>query len=113
MKVINVFECYYEANGTFNGVLRRGANVQLVATSDAGEVVYEVAVSFFPHEDDEDFRISYDACFQKELYRARGRRSKKREEEYLKTLFDIAGSLAAEQGAKIYFDRPLIEPRRG
>ena len=113
MKVINVYERYFEAEGTFHGAPRRGVNVQLVATSDAGEVFYEVVVSFFPHEEPDDFRISYDACFSKEIYRAHGRRSKKREVDFLEELQKNADDLAKENGGRIFWDKPLIDERRG
>ena len=110
---VNVYERYFEAAAEFNSIERRAANVQLVASGEAGEIVYEVCVSFFPHEDPEDFRISYDACFSREIYRAKGRRSRKREALFLASLFDTAAELAFGQGAKIFFDRPLINERRG
>ena len=76
---INVYSQYFEAQGDFNGVERRGALVLLISDSEAGTISYRAAVSFFPHRDAEDFSVSYDAFFEKELYRASGRRSRKRE----------------------------------
>ncbi len=72
--VINVYEQYFAAEAIFSGVERRGALVMLISDSEAGAICYKAAVTFFPHRDDEDFAVSYDACFEKELYRAPGRR---------------------------------------
>ena len=62
MKVIDVFTCYYGATASVNDRDRHAAVVKLTATSDAGMITYEYSVSFFPHDDPEDFAISYDAC---------------------------------------------------
>lgn len=113
MATINVYEQYFKAEGTFNGVERRAVNVMLVSDSEAGNIRYELALSFFPHKSDDDFAISYDAWFSKVLYEASGRRSKKREETLLATLREEADKLAAENGASIFWDAPLIEARRG
>ena len=111
MATINVYEQYFKADGTFNGVKRRAVNVMLV--SEAGNIRYELALSFFPYRTEDDFAISYDAIFSKVLYEAAGRRSKKREETLLATLREEADKLAAENGASIFWDAPLIEARRG
>ena len=113
MATINVYEQYFKAEGTFNGVERKAANVLLISDSEAGHIRYEVAVSFFPHRADDDFAISYDAFFSKILFEGTGRRSRKREEGLLKTLSEEADKLAAENCATIFWDKPLIEPRRG
>ena len=83
MSPINVYERYYAAKAEFNGVPRHGALVMLVADSDAGNIKYEAAVTFFPHNDEEDFAVSYDAYLSKVLYEAKGRRSKKREQSLM------------------------------
>lgn len=113
MKVINVYEQYFGARLEYNGVLRRGAKVMLISTSDAGTILYEAAVSFFPHADEEDFCVSYDAYFSKELFSARGRRSKKREQVLLESLREEIDALALEQGGEVLWDEPLGEARRG
>ena len=113
MKVIDVFSSYYAAKGKFNGVARHGAVVKLTATSDAGNISYDYSVSFFPYDDPEDFRISYDAEFSKTAYSARGRRSAKREKELLAALREEIDGLAAANGGKVYWEKPLIEERRG
>ena len=113
MKEIDVYEQYFSAQLVFNDVERHGAKVMLIATSDAGTIRYEAAVSFFPHVDEEDFAVSYDAYFSKELYSANGRRSKKREEALLPGLQAEIDALAAEQGGEVHWDKPLGEARRG
>ena len=109
---INVYSQYFEAQGVFSGVERRGALVLLVSDSEAGNISYRAAVSFFPHRDEEDFAVSYDACFEKELYRAAGRRSRKREAALLETLPAEIDALATEHGATVLWDRPLSDVRR-
>ena len=113
MKVINVYDQYFSARCTFNGVERRGARVLLIATSEDGMIRYEAAVSFFPHQDDEDFAVSHDAYAAKELYGAKGRRSKKREAEYLEAIRAHADELAESVGGIIDWDKPLREARYG
>lgn len=110
---INVYSQYFAAEGTFSGVERKGALVLLVSDSEAGNISYKAAVSFFPHRDDEDFAVSYDAYFEKELYRAAGRRSRKREAALLEKLRDEIDGLAAENGAAVLWDKPLNEARLG
>lgn len=113
MKVINVYERYFEAECTANGIPRRAADVMLTATSEEGTIRYEAAVSFFPFRDPEDFLISSDAYYSKELYFAKGRRSKKREEGYLKIFEAVINELAQAAGGKVFWDKPLIPERRG
>ena len=111
--VINVYDRYYRGNCVFNGVERRGVRVLLIADSEAGSIRYEAAVSFFPHRDPEDFAVSYDAYAAAELYSAKGRRSRQREEKLLETLREQADVLAAGLGGSIQWDSPLGEARRG
>ncbi len=113
MKVIDVYAQYFAGECVYNEVERRGASVKLTATSDSGEITYVVSVSFFPHSDPEDFGISYDAYAEKELYRGKGRRSKKREAAMLETVRPEFDSLASELGGTIDWEQPLIEARRG
>lgn len=110
---INVYSQYFAASGSFFGTERRGALVLLVSDSEAGVISYRAAVSFFPHRDEEDFAVSYDACFEKELYHAPGRRSRKREAALLESLRSVVDALAAEHDAAIDWTRPLGEARRG
>jgi hypothetical protein len=112
MDPLNVYDQYFEAECEFNGTMRHAAQVMLIATSQSGRIKYEVGVNFFPHEDPEDFRISYDAYQSLEVYEAAGRRSKKREEVFMQSLRENADALASEMGGKIFWDRPLNEARR-
>ena len=107
--VINVYAQYFKADAAFSGVQRNGALVMLISDSEAGSITYKAAVSFFPHRDEEDYAISYDAYAAKVLYQASGRRSKKREAEFLPNIPTYADEAAAELGGKIHWDRPLRE----
>lgn len=111
--VINVYSQYFGADGTFSGVERRGAQVLLISDSEAGHITYKAAVSFFPHRDEEDFAVSYDAYFEKELYRAPGRRSKKREAALMETLQAEIDALAEANNATVFWSNPLNEARLG
>lgn len=61
MAVIDVYKQYFNAECIYNDVERKAAVVTLTATSETGNIKYEVGISFFPHRDAEDFAISYDA----------------------------------------------------
>lgn len=103
---VNVFERYYAAEADFNGVPRHGALVMLIATSEEGNIRYEAAVTFFPHRDEEDYAVSYDAYFSKVVYEAKGRRSKKREEALLQEFQHYIDELAQEAEGIVYWDKP-------
>ena len=111
--VINVYERYYKADAVFSEVPRKGALVMLISDSEAGSISYKAAVSFFPHRDEEDFAVSYDAYFETELYSGKGRRSKKKEAEYLEGLRETIDRIAAENKASGIWSEPLREERRG
>lgn len=113
MKNIDVYKQYFSAECTFNGAERRGAVVWLNAESDSGMIKYTVGVSFFPHKNAEDFAISYDACGEKELLYTKGRRSKKRDEQYLAQVQTAADEIAASMQGVIYWDKPLNEAQYG
>ena len=113
MKVVNVYEQYFQAELNWNKVPRKAAMVMLVATSDAGQIMYEAAVTFFPHRDEEDYSVSYDACFSKELYSGPGRRSRKREEGLMRSFREEIDSLSGKAGGKVFWDQPLREARMG
>ena len=113
MKTIDVYKQYFSAECTFNGVERRAAAVWLTAESDSGTIRYEAGVSFFPHQDPEDFAVSYDACALKELLRTQGRRSKKRDALYLEQVQTAADELAASLGGTIHWDKPLRDAQYG
>ena len=110
---INVYERYYAAEAEFNGVPRHGALVMLIADSDAGNIRYEAAVTFFPHRDEEDYAVSYDAYLSKVLYEAKGRRSKKREAALMENFQNEIDQLADTIGGKVLWEQPLREERRG
>ena len=113
MAVINVYEQYFEAELTANGVPRHGALVMLVSDSEAGQIRYEAAVTFFPHNDEEDYAVSYDAYYSKALFEGKGRRSKKREKTFMEGLRQHIDELAEENGGKVFWDRSLREARLG
>ena len=113
MKNIDVYKQYFSAECTFNGAERRGAVVWLNAESDSGMIKYTVGVSFFPHKNAEDFAISYDACGEKELLYTKGRRSKKRDEQYLAQVQTAADEIAASMQGVIHWDKPLNEAQYG
>ena len=111
--VINVYERYYRANAVFSGVARNGALVMLISDSEAGHITYKAAVTFFPHRDEEDYAVSYDAYFETELYGGKGRRSKKKEAAFLEQLPETIDRIAAEQNASVLWSEPLKDARRG
>ena len=113
MSPVNIYEQYFSAEAEFNGVPRHAALVMLVADSDAGRIKYEAAVTFFPHNDDEDYAVSYDAFLSKVLYEAKGRRSKKREEALMENFQNEIDQLADTIGGKVLWEQPLREARRG
>ena len=110
---VNVYERYYAASAEVNGVERRGALVMLISDSEAGHIRYEVAATFFPHRDETDFGVSYDAYVSEVVYEAAGRRSKKREAALLADLPARVDALAAAIGATVFWGRPLRDERRG
>ena len=113
MKVIDVYQQYFAADCFFSGIRRRAVSVMLTAESDCGNIRYDVTVSFFPHRDDEDYAVSYDAVQTETVYEARGRRSKKREAELMKSFRGTADRAAAQIGGKIFWEQPLREARIG
>ena len=113
MATINVYEQYFAAEAEYDDVPRHGAKVMLIATSEEGNIRYEAAVTFFPHRDEEDYAVSYDAYFSKVLYEAKGRRSKKREEALMQEFQLHINELAQEVGGTVCWDKPLREARMG
>ena len=113
MAVINVYEQYFEAKHSASGVKRRAALVMLISDSEAGQIKYEAAVTFFPHKDPEDFAVSYDDYFSKVLFEGKGRRSKKREAAFIESFRREIDSLVSDAGAEVYWDKPLREARIG
>lgn len=110
---VNVYEQYFEAEATVNEVERRGALVMLISDSEQGHITYKAAVTFFPHRDEEDFAVSYDAYEEEVLYEGKGRRSKKREGKFLESFRDVIDRLAEQTEGVVYWDKPLAPERRG
>lgn len=113
MKVTDICQQYFSARCVYHGVERRAVSVRLTAESDAGQIRYTVGVSFFPHVDEEDYAVSYDAAAEAVLWEGRGRRGKKREAAYLAALREHADKLAEELGGVIFWEEPLREARLG
>ncbi len=113
MAAINVYEQYFAAECVYSGVPRRAALVKLISDSAEGHIRYEASVTFFPHSDEEDYAVSYDACFSRMVYDAKGRRSKKREACLLEELRGQIDALSDACGGRVLWDRPLREPRYG
>jgi len=111
--MVNVYEQCFSAKAEYNSVPRHGALVMLIADCEAGNIRYEAAESFFPHNNEEDFAVSYDAYFSKVLYEAKGRRSKKREEALMQEFQQHIDELAREAKGTVYWEKPLREARRG
>ena len=109
--VIDVYERFYKANAVFSDVPRNGALVKLTSDSEAGTITYTANVTFFPHVDDEDFAVSYDAYFETVLFSGKGRRSKKKEAAYLEQLQETIDALTAEHDASVLWDEPLTDER--
>ena len=110
---VDVYSQYFGAACVYHEVPRRAAIVNLTCESGGGEVRYTAFVSFFPHTQDDDFAISYDACAEKVLLARNGRRSKKREAELLEGLRAHVDELAAGLGGQGFWERPLREARLG
>ena len=112
--VVDVYSQYFGASCVYNGVERRAVLVRLTSDSEAGQIRYTAGLSFFPHRDEEDYAVSYDAAAEKTLYEGKGRRSKKREAALLdKDLRPALDELAASLEGVIDWDSPLRDPRRG
>lgn len=110
---VDVYRQFFSARATCGGVERRAALVALTADSSEGVLTYEVLVTFFPHRDEEDYAVSYDACASRRLFSARGRRSGKRERAFLEGLRPVADKLAGELGGEIFWDQPLRDASYG
>ena len=113
MATIDVYEQYFEAEHEANGRARHAALVKLTSDSEAGQIRYTAGVTFFPHDDPEDFAVSWDDFFEAELFAGKGRRSKKREAVFMEGFRAAIDALIEPEGAKVFWDRPLREARRG
>ena len=109
----NVYEQYFAARHPGNGRPRHGARAALTVSSGEERVRYTASLSFFPHETEEDFCISWDVYAERVLFEGPGRRSKKREAALLAALPGVLEELAAESGGELFWDRPLIPARLG
>ena len=107
MATVNVYSQYFEAEMMFNGVKRNAALVMLIADSESGNIRYEAAVTFFPHNDPEDYAVTYDAYFSRVLFDAKGRRSKKRDSAFLADFRGYIDELAKDAGGIVFWDKPL------
>ena len=110
---VDIYSRYFRAECLFHEVARRAVIVKLTCESGGGEVRYLANVSFFPHRDEEDYAVSYDAYAEKEVFRKTGRRSKKQEAELLEGLQAAADELAENLGGRIFWDQPLREAQMG
>ena len=113
MSNVDVYKQYFLANCTYDGVARHGALVWLNAESDCGNICYKVGVSFFPHVDEEDFAIFYDACIEKEVLNIKGRRSKKRDAQCLEKVKITANEIALSLHGTIDWNTPISEVNYG
>ena len=107
MATENIYKQYFRAEGEFGGVERHGALVMLISDSGDGRIRYEAAVTFFPHVDEEDLAVSYDAYFSEILYEGKGRRSKKREAQLLEGLREAVDGLAGSAGGRVLWEETL------
>ena len=113
MDSIDAYSRYYEAHMMVNDYPRRGALVKLIVTSAEGRVKYEAAVTMIFYEDPEDFRVPYDAYYSETLYDAPGIRSKKREAALVAKLPMVIDKLIEKDGGRVFWDKPITEPRFG
>lgn len=113
MKVISVYEQFFGADYLFEDMNYKGVVTSLVATSDAGHISYEVKITFFPYQSEDDFVIPFMATSTKIIYDAPGRRSKKRETALMEDFRKHADELAGAVNGTIYWDKPLIQARYG
>ena len=112
MAVVNAYEQYFAAECAANGVERHAARVALTVSSEAGRIVYEASVTFFPHNSEDDFAVSYDAQYSGVLYDGSGRRSKKRERASIENIRSHIDRLAADADGKVFWEKPLREARQ-
>ena len=110
---VNVYEQYFEAEATVNEVERRAAKVMLISDSEKGQITYTAAVTFFPHRDEEDYAVSYDAYEEEVLLSGKGRRSKKREAKMLLGFNEVIDRISERINGKVFWDKPLRDAQRG
>ncbi len=111
MATVNVYEQYFQAECEYNSVLRHAALVMLVSDSENGNIKYTSAVTFFPHNSDDDFAVSHDAYFDMVLFEGKGRRSRKREQQLHETLRESIDTVVEQANAKVFWDKALREAK--
>ena len=104
---IDVYQQYFAGNCVINGRPRHAADVRLTSDSEQGMIRYEISVNFFPHDDEEDFAVSYDGYVAETVYAGKGRRSRKREAAMLAEMRETADRLAASVNGTIDWENPL------
>lgn len=107
---VDIYEAYFPASCVYNGVARRAVSVKLTSDSESGHVTYTASVSFFPHVEEDDYAVSYDAYAEQILFEGKGRRSKKREEVLLSGFRNVCDNLAESLEGTIDWTRALWEP---
>ena len=113
---IDVYSQYFNAHCVYNGSERRAAIVKLTLMKDiTGYQEYQISASFFPFENPEDFMVANDVMVIKTVLEGTKRRSRKKEQELLKTIKDDIDSILPQLNAEamIYWDNPLREARIG
>ncbi len=116
LDVIDVYSQYFHAECTYNGSLRRAALVKLSVMKDIeGILAYQVSASFFPCENEEDFRVADDVYVSGIVSDGQKRRTKKNEEKLLEGFREEINSLLPQlsSDAVIFWDRPLRDARFG
>ena len=106
---IDIYSQYFSAELNLNNIERHAALVKLTSDSEDGHITYTAAITFFPHNDEYDYLITYDAYYEKVLYDASGRRSSKREKKLLSDLKEEINALAEQVNGKVFWERPLRE----
>ena len=108
---VKLFSQYFCSEGCLNGTERRGVELNLISDSEAGMITYSAQAVFFPHTDDEDWAVTYDAEKTDIIYSGKGRRNKKKEAAYLEKRIEIFNKIAQDLNMKILWEKPLTEPR--
>lgn len=111
MKVVDIYSQYFNGSCTYNNIDRHAAIVALEVVSDEGNIQYLVRVNFFPHNDEEDYLVTWDALAEETIYSAKGRRSKKKEQAFMEMVKPVADKLAEQLNGTIDWDNPLREAR--
>ena len=113
MDSIDVYSQFFEAYMKVGEYERRAALVKLTVTSGEGRVKYEANAAMMPYEDEEDYRVPCDVYYTEAVYEGQGRRSKKREAGLVAKLRVVIDRLLEPDGGRVYWDKPLRDPRFG